>query len=425
MKKLLVLLLLTLLAPCVCACSSLPQLEHQAYPISLSIDKTDDDKLSIAVQVPRLSNVDASSGQSAYAIFSASARTYPEALQLLEVTVPSELRLSHLKSIVVSEQLARSDLFPVLIDSLIQTYHLYGTAKVIISTGNAQKFIEAQQPTVGIRLSSSVVAMLDHFEQKGYTPSTTLYGLYSSLHSFYSDPIATLAATWESPDEKSTGGSGGGSGSGDGSGGGSGSSESSGGGSESSGGGSDEDDKTPSGSGDSGQFSLRDMHSGRPGQLSRTGPDKNEYMGCALIKDGKMVGTLSGEESRWLAILGGTLRCFSYVCQDQPVTLRVVKRPNFSLTCAPDKLSIALSIAFEASPLLTLPELDVLRRQLESDISALFSACVSAGVEPFNLSEKAACQFPTAQAFVDYGFRERFLSSERSMLVSISAAKDD
>ena len=103
--------LLTLLALLLGGCTPSRQIENQAHAISMGLDLTDG-KICMSVQVP---TIGAGSGEGSgsasateYSIYSATAKDFPLAYDLLLATVPQRLNLTQLKSIIFSEALARS-----------------------------------------------------------------------------------------------------------------------------------------------------------------------------------------------------------------------------------------------------------------------------------------------------------------------------
>ena len=385
--------LLTILCLCVCltstGCALLVQPEHQAFAISLSVDKEDDGGLTIGVQIPSIGGSAGESqgggggggggssgggggggGGSDYAIYSATAASFPEALDLLRATMPSPLKLSELKSLIVSEKIARSDEFARLIEEVLFTYQMYGAATVVITTGKAKDFLKEQKPTIGTRLSTTVVASLEHFHQIGDVPPTSIFTLFDETRTPYSDPIVALAAN---------------------------------------------------NSGQSQSLPEGQEGGGYPGSLAREGGNKNEYMGSALIKDGKMVGILNGAQTRWLLMLRGEIDNTNEICQGKAVRVSLTEPPAYDMDLNASPLTLDVRLALEAVPLTLMPDLDALSGLIRKDIQGLFDICQALNVEPLGIAGRVAWRFPTIADFTAYGFGDKF--SNASIRVKIDVAQ--
>ena len=367
MKRLILIVMLLMILTTGCAYSMQP--EHQAYAISLSVDRHENGQLTLGIQVPRIGGSPAVDEESptgtpasSYAVFSATTPSFTECLDLLRATVPYSVRLSQLRSIVFGESLAREASFAQLVKEIAMTNYLNTSAIAIVCRANALNFLNEQHPAIGVRLSSSVVAELEHYHKNGYVPYTRLFDLFSSNNSIYSDSVLTLAAT-ENPAKT-----------------------------------------TP--------LPAKSMGEALPGALPRTGDNKNQYMGCAMMRNGQMVGELDGKLTQYLEILLHETGGLSYVSGGRGLSLSVKGRPHFSLNLRPDAIDITLTLDMTATPLTDLPDLTILQRQIEEDLRTLITICQAHGVEPFKLSEYAAKHFLTVPEFIAYDFRDKFLHAD-------------
>ena len=396
MKRALAAVLTPLFCLGLVGCGLTQQPEHQAYVITLGIDRAENGLIEVWVQVPSIggsqSSGEGGSGGSKYEMFSAQGGDLPGALDLLAATLPSRLQLTLTKSVVVSEVLARSQDFGHILDDLVLSYHIYDSAAVIVTRGTARDFLAAQKPSIGIRLSSSVMAGLEQFQQNGYIPYNTLYDLFSANHSIYSDPVLILADTGpEDPLEQEG----------------------------------QAFASSPSGlltDQDGGPVSpAQDAY---PGTLPRTGPNLNQYMGCALMRDGRMVGVLDGISTRWLCVLRGEANSVSYLAQGQALELRTHGAPRLALDLDGQAVRVDVDLALRAYPPRRNIDLERVRARVVQDISRLFAQCQQAGVEPLNLAQRAALRFPTVDSFTRYGFREKFCRAQVNVSVQVELSQE-
>lgn len=408
MKKALAATFLLLLCLGLGGCGLTQQPEHQAYVITLGIDRAQNGQVEVWVQVPSIggggSSEDSGSGGSKYEMFSAQGADLSDALDLLAATLPSRLQLTLTKSVVVAEAVARSQDFKHILDDLVLSYHIYDSAAVIVTRGTARDFLAAQKPSIGIRLSTSVMAALEQFRQSGYIPYNTLYDLFSANHSIYSDPVLILADT--GPEDTQ---------------------------------GQDGQGQAPASAGEppslDGQTARNGGGTGEdgpvstaqdayPGTLPRTGPNLNQYMGCALMRDGQMVGTLDGVSSRWLCVLRGEVDSVSYLAQCQALELRAQGAPQAHLELGEQSLEIQIELALRAYPPRRNIDLEQVRRRVTQDITRLFAQCQQAGVEPLNLAQRAALGFPTVDSFTAYAFREKFCQAAVDVSVTVELGQE-
>lgn len=372
MRKTALAALILLLCTVLNGCAVFEQPENQAYAVSLALDRAENGELTLSVCTPNVAEGGEGgvSGTLAYPVFSATAPDLPQALDLLQATVPRPLELSQLKSIVLSQKLAQESGCKELIDQLMLTYRLHSAAYFIVTLGEARNVIENQKALIGTRLSVNVTTSLEHYHAKGYIPSAHLADVYYGFNSFYSDPIAILSAT--------------------------------------------ADDQH-----------FRAMQNGRmgdalPGTLPRSGDNQNEYMGCALFDNQHMVGVLTGLECIWLEVLRGQVKQVAYVCQDESIQLAVERSPRISIDISGEHPSIDIVLELTSASLIQQPNPDILGKLVQTDILSVIAKCQSLGVEPFDFAPRVAAQFPTTQAFEDYGWKQRFPEAPVNLTVKIS-----
>lgn len=337
------------------------QVENQAYALSLGVEKLGDRQFRLTAQIPALggktSGSEKGSGETEYLITSAIGRSFSEALDMLTATLPCHLQLSQLKTVVFSEQTARDEQFNEILREIVFTYQLYAAASCVVCRGSAREFLEAQRPVIGTRLSRTLSVSLVHAQSLGYSPTATLADVFYASSSIYGDPVAILAAL-----------SG------------------------------EQADGVPA------------LHMGDelPGEIDREGPNKTEYFGLALFRQGRMVGTLTGAQTKLLNMLTGRLDAFSYSCQDVAVRLRVLSGPRIQVNLSGKTPQIDVSLSLRVLATDWFPDAQALAEQLQGDLDRMTQACQALGVDPFNYALYAAAQFLTTADWLDYDWPSRF-----------------
>lgn len=347
-------------------------IEAQAYAVTMGIDQTGDGGVKVSVQTPSLNDSgggedSGSGGGKGYTLSSAQGRTLSEALNMLQASIPREMNLSGIKSIVVSAQLAQSGRFRELLEEMAKSYRVYGAAELIVCLGEAEALINDQQPVIGLRLSESVAVELAHCRENGYIPSAKAADVYYLTESIYGDPLAVLAAANE--------------------------------------------EESGARSGQTGD--------GYAGGLPRSGDNKNVYFGSALFKDGRMVGMLTGLETQLVNMLLGEISYFSWMADDVPVNLNPAGKPRVEIRREGESLTIGVSLTINVLPPDRNMDAEGLKNDMERRLTELTAYCQEKGVDPFRYAERAAAGFPTVQAWMDYNWDEKFPQAQVNYEVSI------
>ncbi|HIU34659.1 MAG TPA: hypothetical protein IAB02_08855 [Candidatus Pullichristensenella excrementigallinarum] len=354
------------------------QLESLALAILFGVDTDAEGAIELTVQIPKIgasSGMDADSGDEAqqsqasdYMIASAKGATYSDAMDLLRLTIPRDLSLRQVKMIIISEELASSDTFIEITQSIAETYQLYNAAEMIICMGSARDFIEEQKPIIGTRISTGVIAMLEHYQERGFIPTTSFADFLYSCVSVYSDSLAALAAQSEPGAEALPEG----------------------------------------GVGDS-----------LPSEIPAQSENRNEYMGCAVFRDGIMVDKLNGHETLFVNLLRGKNPPMNYTVDGDVAQLQFNSSPKIQIDVSRDSVEISIRVDMTAVALTVMPDIERLRSQFEQDMLSTFRHCQALGVDPFGFAEIAAGKFLTIDQWLEYDWHEKFPQAEFSLDIRI------
>lgn len=339
-------------------------IEAQAYAVSLGMDLTEQGKISVSVQVPALSQSGGGSGGeeesggsgSGYTFSQAEGETLTVALEMLNAGVPRELNLTGVKSIVVSEKLARSDRFSEVLEELALAYRVYGAAEIVVCAGGAADFIKNQRPVIGLRLSESTKVALSHYQEYGYIPSAKAADVFYISRSYYGDPVAILAAGGANNAMEADG---------------------------------------------QGAESYADT-------LPDAGEKQNRYFGAALFSSGRMVGRLNGVQTQLLNVLLGDIGYFSWVVDGVPVRLNVSSAPQIRVELSGGAPVIDVRLTFNVMQSQGNLNAQTVAEEIAERLNELTDVCRSCGCDPFRYAETAARQFLTVQDWLDYDWKARF-----------------
>ena len=367
---------LVLLSAVLSGCSMAQQVEHNAYVITMGVDLNDIGDCVISIQIPSITPSGSSEGENSsasYVISTASAPTFSEALILLEAVTPRKLNYRQMISLVASQKIASSPLFPALMTELMHTYGLFGSAQLIICAGNAKDFLSTQTPEIGTRLSTSVNAMLENYRNQGFIPEALVSQVHYLTQSRYSDPVAIYAATSDERHFRNV---------------------------------------APD--------AVEDSY---PGSLPSTGLAVNEYMGAALLQNGVMVGVLNGTQTQILNMILGKSTDMTYFVDGYTVQLKLKKPVSNRVDICKDigKPEINLNFDLAVKALTVTPDIETIRARFTDDVVNLIETCRLLKTEPFGFAFAASRQFKTLDEWNAYQWRESFANANMQITVSIES----
>lgn len=166
------------------------ELNELAIADIMAIDLTEDGLLRVSLQflVPselvNPGDVGAGSGvRDPFYVIDAVGETVPEALSLLQAKVPRRLFTSHVRVIVLGEELARAGIGPVF-DSLTRMRELRVAADVVVTEGEGVVLLQASP-----RLGRLPVGALANMLNQGIVPRRTIRQVAIALASDGIDPF--------------------------------------------------------------------------------------------------------------------------------------------------------------------------------------------------------------------------------------------
>lgn len=249
--------------------------EKQIFPICMSMDRLEDGRLQLAVQV--------SSMDGGETVFAAAGDSFEQTLEILGASMPYPLHFGQLRLCILGYTLAGDSDLTELLMPLYRLYTINPEATVMVSLGNAAQTMAAQKPDLGVRLSTYLDQLLARLRQEKLTPPETLRDILHMLTAGNRDPLLGLCAVNQSaaPQKDSSSSSG------------SGSPQQSG------------QDSTKAAFSQSGRIAIGEPAPGADvpsdmtaGSLPRTGGNPVEYIGCVPVGNGRAAGLLAAQDTR-------------------------------------------------------------------------------------------------------------------------------
>lgn len=361
-------------------CSQSRQIESIAFAVILGADITSEENIELTVQMPSAGGGSKSEEEaektaaSGYLTASARGATFTDALMALEIAVPRDLSLTQVKLLVVSEDLARSEKFYNFIESLAKLDQTCSSAYFAICQGSAKEFVRHQTPVIGMRVSLGIIAMIEHHRTRGYITGTKFADFYYEGVSVFSDPTAILCATMQE--------------------------------------------------GAAEPLEENSLDGMSPENVPAESSNKNEYIGAAVFRRGRLAGTLDGQETSLVNALRGSAIFFAYNLDGMPVSLQA--HGTDGLNIYEDErgvTQIEFALRFNVVANLKVMDTQKLRQTLEQDLIKLLERCQSMGVEPFGFADHAATRFTTLAQWQAYNWRERFSGAEFKIEIDITASE--
>jgi spore germination protein KC len=304
-------------------CWDRKELEQMSYATAIGLDIPEgiDLKEKQAVDVtfqfsnPKL-NIKGATGQDEKGeknIITLTAPDYITAKNMANSFVTRQISFSHAKTIVVSEELAKSDMFFRFIGSALKEREVRRETSIIVSEGKASEFIRENKPEMMIRPHKYYQFIIDRSIETGLVPEATINRLFAITDGDADLFLAISGSVSENREGSS--------------------------------------------------FQEEDQYIA--GSVPKKGGNPVQLMGSAVFKEGKMIGKLTGEETRVSLLLDNTSRIEDmFVSFNDPVeknykiAVRVKKKTatdiKINMRKGPPKINVMVPLEVE---LLSVPSM--------------------------------------------------------------------
>ncbi len=382
MKKAILIALLFACLPLLCACGDGMEIEEHAFALSMAVDRTDLGQTRVSLQVLAGGQSGGAEGgeakkkegeetggedepalvQDGYLLVSATGEDYPHALAVLAATVPRKLSLSHLREVVVSEELARSEAFYPLLMQIHASYEAEESAFLVVSKGEAQKVIAAQRPYIGSRLSRYLELLFAYYIDLGYIPQSRLGDVMRTMTAQVGDPAVIYAAVHDTQDAPT--------------------------------------------------YAQANALDALPGNLPHQSASKLDFLGAAIFSERRMVGALTGTQVQLLRMLTGEFKQCPYFLGDEEYTLRQTKRSRQSVRFSGGQASVAVSVHLTAEKRIPAQvDAAALRGQLEQELHGLITKLQSTNSDCLGLGRQVIRRYATVAGWEQSNWRAAYVAA--------------
>ncbi|WP_018132684.1 Ger(x)C family spore germination protein [Effusibacillus pohliae] len=274
LRRLLSLLLVSVLAGSVTGCYDRVELEGLAFVVSLGLDKGPDNTIDVTarIAVPRKSadgsgggggggKEEAAGGEKPVTV---RAHSLPEALNLLNTTVERRISLIHLANLVIGDSLAREGVIEYL-RPLTRLREFRRTITIFIVQGNVRQAYESNKPILEQSITRLTESLDDVGRHTGLTANKKLHEFVVSMEAPNEDAFAPTIAINRYQEDRS--------------------------------------DREFGSREQGAQTNL----SFRPGEVVRQGGNPLDFVGTAIFRNDRLVTTLDGIDTRMLLTVRGEL----------------------------------------------------------------------------------------------------------------------
>ncbi len=361
-------------------CWDRTELEEVAFVIAIGLDPGENGSVKITYQIANpvvgsdLASGDIKSSEiiTLYSVDMVSAR------DLANISISRNLSFAHAKSLVVSQELARSEEFLSLITAAIRDRHVRRELHFIVSKESAEQFIREENLTLEVRPHKFYDLMARRWEETGLTPYSTLSRFYSITEND-GDLFLAINATRITEDTKIK---------------------------------ADNDDYYA-------------------GEVETTSSNQIQMIGSAVFKKGKMIGELTGEETRLALWLRPEARADMMLITltdpnnpEKKVTVKALKRKKTSITIDTTnevpKISVKVPLIIEvlgihgtSNYVTNTEQQDRLKEAFRAELINKTTELISYTQtelkgDPFLWSLKARKNFVTVGQFHDYEWMKKY-----------------
>lgn len=241
------------------------EIEDLAYVIAIGLDMAEGENLVITYQI---ANPEGGEGDTESEIISIQAPDFLSARDLAVSFASREVVFTHANVLVISEEIARTDKLLNFVQPAITDRQLRRDLHVLISKEKAAEYIHNNQPTLETSPHRYFYLISKRWQETGLVPDSTLHQLFQRTEEDSGLFLATYSTTVNGKEKYPE----------------------------------DDEDQEENSDGED-KNKKNDNENQTPGDIEKWGGNPTQTIGSAVIKKGKMIGTLTGEETRTALLL--------------------------------------------------------------------------------------------------------------------------
>jgi len=367
------------------------EVEQSAFVSVIGLDKLESDKIEITYLISNpqgggfSSVVESSQKEPPAEIITLKVPDILSARDLLGASVTRQITFTHTKTLVVSEELARSGLFLPNMEAALRDREIRRDMFFVVSKEKASEFIRGNDPKLETRPHKFYEFMAERWKEAALVPLSTTHAFLERTEG-KAGLFLNIYGTTQQINANETG---------------------------------NEDEYLA-------------------GEINQSGGNPIQMIGSAVFKDGKMIGTLNGEETRLSQLLRPSFQIPSLLStfpdplnKDYRITVRIIKEEDTEVEIVTKgeypKLDIKVHVLFD---ILAVPSgIDYIKdfekqRLLESYISKAIREKAEKLIkktqvefcgDPFMWSTAARKEFSTWDEYERYNWMEKYEQAQVSV----------
>ncbi|BAQ11035.1 hypothetical protein OXB_2564 [Bacillus sp. OxB-1] len=360
------------------------ELEERGYVVVLGIDKNKEDHMvdvTFQIENPQVGSTSVAMAQNEPPsdIITITATDILSAKELANSIVSREIDLSQLQTIVIGEEFAKTDYFHHIIASSLRDPEVRRKMVMIVSKEEAREFINHNHSLLETRPHKYYAFMSDRWKGTGFVP-------VSDLNRYLQRTSSALFLAIYATSERE-------------------------------------------------ERYRENSDNYKAGQVPQKEGDPVQMIGSAVLKEGKMIGVLTGEETRLALLLREKSLARHYIDtftdpkkEDLRISVRVLKEVHTKVEIDVDKehpevhvtiplkvqvLSIPSTIDYAGNEKNQKLLKNEIRKNLEEKTASLIKKTQEEyGAEPFVWYEVVRRKFWTMKEFENYNWQERYKNAD-------------
>jgi len=268
-------------------CADRVEVERLAHVVVLGLDYEEGNFINVTFQIanPQVGSTDRGQAEKEPPtdIVSIKSTDVVTARELANTIIPRQLDFSHLQTLIISESMARSPVFHKTVSSLVRIPEIRREMSMIICREEAATFIKKNKPRMETRPHKYYEYMLDQWAIRAVEPDSNLNGYLKNLAG---ELYLVIYATTERLEDEI----------------------------------------------------IENEALYRAGEVPAEETDPVQMMGSAVLKEGRMIGTMNGQETRYAMLLRHEEKVHSVISsfpdplkETERVTVRLLKTESAKL----------------------------------------------------------------------------------------------
>lgn len=379
-------------------CWDKKEIEEQAYIMAIGLDKAEEGKVEVTFlsSNPEVgaTTTGGNTNEPPSEIVSFVANDFVSARDTANAFIAKQLSFHHTRTLVVSEELARSEEFIKYLYSTLRDRQLRREMNIVVSLEKAKDFLRDNKPLMETRPHKYFQFMLDRSVETGLSPNSDVHRFLQITEGDADLFLAMYATASKNQDDNK----------------------------------------------------VENEDEYYAGQIDKEGGNPTQIIGAAVFKEGKMIGKLTGEQTRISLLLDNSSVAESMLVtypdplhEDYRISLRLIKKEDteikMDVDSNPQKIRVFLPLSFE---LLAIPSLEdyIIEKKKQKLLENFFEETLERKLEefitltqtefkanPFYWSLVARREFLTNAGYTNFDFMKSYPNMQIEVDVQIRLAE--